>query len=149
MDIKQDQAIKRLLKKLSALRATLTNDERSVLDGLVLGSVSEVETHSMNISAARPASKPMARAAADEVRANSMNVSAARPASKPAARAAADEVSAHSMNVSAARSASKPAARAAADEVSAHSMENERPVQERSIGRVAFDPIKEEYQRIP
>ena len=38
MDIKQDQAFKRLLKKLSALRATLKNDERSILDELVTGS---------------------------------------------------------------------------------------------------------------
>ena len=38
MDVKQDQAIKRLLKKLSALRATLKNDERKLLDQLVTGS---------------------------------------------------------------------------------------------------------------
>ena len=34
MDTKQDQALKRLLKKLSALRATLKNDER---DGVCPG----------------------------------------------------------------------------------------------------------------
>ena len=55
MDIKQDQAFKRLLKKLSALRATLKNDERSLLDEMVTGSADEVEAHSMNN---RPQSPP-------------------------------------------------------------------------------------------
>ena len=45
MDVKQDQAIKRLLKKLSALRATLKNDERKMLDQLVTGSADDVEAH--------------------------------------------------------------------------------------------------------
>ena len=38
MDTQQNQALKRLLKKLSAVRATLDNDERDILDQFVLGS---------------------------------------------------------------------------------------------------------------
>ena len=85
MDIKQDQAIKRLLKKLSALRATLKNDERSLLDEMVTGSADEVEAHSMNNRPhPRPASRP--QRSADEVEAHSMNrPTPARPADPPAA----------------------------------------------------------------
>ena len=38
---------------------------------------------------------------------------------------------------------------AAADEMAAHRMKDERPTLERVTHRVAYDPIKEEYQRIP
>ena len=91
MDIKQDQAFKRLLKKLSALRATLKNDERSLLDGLVIGSADEVEAHSL---ATRPTPRPSA--GADEVKTHSLTT---RPTPRPTPRpsAGADEVEAHSM----------------------------------------------------
>jgi hypothetical protein len=45
METQQD--LKRLLKKLSALRATLKGDERSMLDGMVIGSFDEVIAHKM------------------------------------------------------------------------------------------------------
>ena len=45
----QDQALKRLLKKLSALRATLKSEERNLLDGLIIGSADEAAAHRMNI----------------------------------------------------------------------------------------------------
>lgn len=71
MDVKQDQSFKRLLKKLSALRATLKNDERKLLDQLVIGSADEVEAHSLT---PRPTPRPNPRpsTAADEVKAHSM-----------------------------------------------------------------------------
>ena len=43
----ETQALKRLVKKLSALRATLRKDERALLDRLVIGEKSEVQGHAM------------------------------------------------------------------------------------------------------
>jgi hypothetical protein len=123
MDIKQDQAIKRLLKKLSALRATLNNDERSLLDGLVTSSADEVAAHSMMVTPISPA---------------------ARPAKTPIFH----EVAAHTMKVDAASPAARPAKTPAADEVAAHMMED-RATLERVTPRIVFDPIKEEYRNIP
>jgi hypothetical protein len=45
MKTTQSQAAKRLFKKLSALRATLPNDERAILDSLVV--FDEVSAHKM------------------------------------------------------------------------------------------------------
>ena len=78
MDIKQEQAIKRLLKKLSALRVTLNNDERKFLDELVIGSANEVTAHSMKVN---PAKAPAKAPEADEVVAHSMIL---HPAKAPA-----------------------------------------------------------------
>jgi hypothetical protein len=46
---KQTQALKRLTKKLSALRKTLRKDERELLDALILGdeAAAEVKAHSL------------------------------------------------------------------------------------------------------
>ena len=74
MDVKQDQAIKRLLKKLSALRATLKNDERKMLDQLVIGSVNEVEAHTLSQKSPFTAAKAAKGAKdASEVEAHSMD----------------------------------------------------------------------------
>ena len=54
---------KRLLKKLSALRATLKNDERKVLDQLVTGSANEVGAHQLNVNAANLGNNAMQRPA--------------------------------------------------------------------------------------
>jgi hypothetical protein len=70
MDVKQDQAIKRLLKKLSALRATLNNDERRLLDELVVGSADEVKLQSMKINQ----KQAVKQADADEVKLQSMKI---------------------------------------------------------------------------
>lgn len=45
MDTKQQAALKRLTKKLSALRQTLRKDERELLDTIVLGQRAEVKGH--------------------------------------------------------------------------------------------------------
>ncbi len=52
MDDKQTRTLKRLIKKLSALRVTLTKSERELLDTLILGAPAgdravEVEGHAM------------------------------------------------------------------------------------------------------
>ena len=46
-DDKQARTLKRLIKKLSALRHTLSKSERELLDTLVLGEPAEVEGHAM------------------------------------------------------------------------------------------------------
>ena len=149
MDIKQDQAFKRLLKKLSALRATLTNNERSLLDELITGSADEMKAHSMKVSSASPRTSPKTAPAADEMKAHSMLVTPISPRTTPKTTPAASEVAAHSMKVSAATPRTTPRTTPAADEVAAHRMEDERPTLERVTHRVVYDPIKEEYQRIP
>jgi hypothetical protein len=54
---KQTQALKRLTKKLSALRKTLRKDERELLDALILGdeAAAEVNAHSLVSKADRVA----------------------------------------------------------------------------------------------
>ena len=44
---KQTQALKRLTKKLSALRTTLRKDERDLLDQLILGASADVAGHAL------------------------------------------------------------------------------------------------------
>ncbi len=45
MDTKKTQTLKRLLKKLSALRATLSDDEQAVLDQIIFSQSADVEAH--------------------------------------------------------------------------------------------------------
>ena len=65
MDDKQTRTLKRLVKKLSALRATLSKSERELLDTLILGASAEVEGHAMHgakIASAKIAGAKMAGA---------------------------------------------------------------------------------------
>ena len=101
---KQDQAFNRLLKKLSALRATLKSDERNLLDGLITGPIDEVGAHAMNVTPISPA-RSMARATSpDEARANAMKVSTARSTARATSP---DEARANAMKVSTARSTAR------------------------------------------
>src|SRR5206468_750252 len=86
MKTTQKQASTRLFKKLSALRATLSNEERDILDNLIV--VEEVSAHKMNLKAAdKAASKAASKAS--EVAAHKMNSKAAdKAASKAASKAA-------------------------------------------------------------
>jgi hypothetical protein len=100
----------RLLKKLSAVRVTLNDDERALLDQIVLNasiSASDVSAHAMTSG---PASGKTF--AADDVAAHGMK---AGPASGKTL--AADDVAAHAMT-------SGPASGKtfAADDVAAHAM---------------------------
>ncbi|HEX9839949.1 MAG TPA: hypothetical protein VGA72_11405 [Anaerolineales bacterium] len=84
MKTTEKQASKRLFKKLSALRATLSNEERKLLDELI---VTEVAAHKMNTKATdRAISKASTKAS--EVAAHKMNMKAAdRAISKASTKA--------------------------------------------------------------
>ena len=64
------QAFKRVIKKLSAVRATLRNDEREALDNII---VEEVVAHQMNLGkvSGKAAAKTSAKASA---KAHAMNL---------------------------------------------------------------------------
>ncbi|NLG28345.1 MAG: hypothetical protein GX557_10565 [Chloroflexi bacterium] len=47
MNAKEGQALKRLIKKLSAVRATLSDQERLILDTLVIGAPDDVQAHTI------------------------------------------------------------------------------------------------------
>jgi len=142
MDVKQDQAVKRLLKKLSALRATLKNDERKLLDQLVTGPADEVEAHSLSPKSPFAAAKA-AKAAKDanEVEAHSLSPKSPFAAAK-AAKAARDanEVEAHSLSPKSPFAAAK-AAKAAKDanEVEAHSLSPKSPFAAAKAAKAAKD----------
>jgi len=53
MDEKQTRALKRLMKRLNAVRQTLWSDERGLLDQMVTASFPEVEGHIY-----KPAARP-------------------------------------------------------------------------------------------
>ena len=149
----QDQSFVRLLKKISALRATLSDDERIMLDArLHIRYSDEVVAHSMGVTPISPAKSAAKATSPDEVRANSMKVSTAKSAAKATAPDEAransmkvstakstakatspDEAKANAMKVSTAKSASKAAS---TDEVKANSMSF----------RIIFDKGKDEYQ---
>ncbi len=137
MDAKEMQVTQRLLKKLSALRATLSNEERNILDSMVVSTPEDVEAHVLK-EARIEAKMPDA----DEVVAHS-NKEAKIEAKMPAA----DEVVAHS-NKEAKIEAKMPAA----DEVVAHSSKEARieasvpkPI-EKSQPVIVFNQDKDEYR---
>src|SRR5262245_5412749 len=109
MKTTQKQASTRLVKKLSALRATLSNEERDILDSLI--GVEEVAAHKMN---ARATGKAVNKAAskATEVAAHKMTTKAmGKAASKASSKAT--EVAAHKMTTKAiGKAASKATSKA-------------------------------------
>jgi len=129
---KQDQAFNRLLKKLSALRATLKSDERNLLDGLVTGPIDEVGAHAMNIKPISPARSTAKNTAADEAKANAMHISTARNTARNTAK---NTVKANAMHISTAKNTAK---NTAADEAKANAM----------TVHIIYDQSKDEYQRI-
>ena len=129
----QDRVFDRLLKKLSALRATLKGDERDLLDGLVVSSTEDVGAHSMRVIPISPARSNAKSVAPDEAHANAMKVSTAKSVAKSKAP---DEAHANAMKVSTAKSVAKSVA---PDEAHANAMKI-------STARIVFDPNKDEYQ---
>ena len=92
----QALAINRLLKKLSALRATLIGEERNLLDGLITGPGDDVSAHAMRVTPISPARSTARATSPDEARANAMKVTSA----KSTARATSpDEVRANAMTI--------------------------------------------------
>jgi len=87
MKTTRSQASKRLFKKLSALRATLSNEERAILDNLIV--VEEVNAHRMvTKSISKAAAKTATKAA--QVNAHRMvNKAVSKAAAKTATKAAA------------------------------------------------------------
>ena len=79
MKTTQKQASTRLFKKLSALRATLSNEEREILDSLIVVEedtpAQEVTAHKMNAKAVGKATSK-ATSKANEVIAHKMNTKA-------------------------------------------------------------------------
>ena len=149
---KQDIAFTRLLKKLSALRATLKGDERALLDGLVLGAQDEVSANSMRVIPISPAKSLAKSMTADEAKAMGMKVSSAKSLAKSMT---ADEAKAMGMKVNSAKSLAKSmtadeakamrmkvskakhlAKAVTPDEVAAHSL----------AVHIVFNPSNEEYQ---
>ena len=122
MKTTEKQASKRLFKKLSALRATLSNEERKILDNII---VDEAVAHRIDLSKNA------------EVNANQMKLS--KIATKNAGKNA--EVSANQMKVG--KIATKNA------EVNANQMKVGK-IATKNAGRVAtkiiFDPNSEEYK---
>jgi len=128
---KQDLAINRLLKKLSALRATLKGDERNLLDGLITGPIDEVGAHSLKVTPISPARSTARATSPDEARANAMKVSTARSTARATSP---DEARANAMKVSTARSTARATS---PDETRANAM----------TVRIIYDQTKNEYQR--
>src|SRR5512133_3102222 len=94
--VTQSQASKRLFKKIAALRATLPNDEREVLDGLI---PDEVTAHKMNLAKATAKNSAKAGAKATEVNAHKMNLAKATAKNSAKAGAKATEVNAHQLKI--------------------------------------------------
>ncbi len=95
----QDQAFDRLLKKLSAMRATLRNEERAILDELIIGQVS---TQRMNVGRTTSKFASTAKGESAEVEAHKLNPGKVAPkvsgkvAPKISSKIA--EVEAHKLN---------------------------------------------------
>jgi hypothetical protein len=150
---KQDQAFNRLLKKLSALRATLKGDERNLLDGLIIGPNDEVAAHSMRVTPISPTRSSTRASSPDEVRASAMKVSSTRSSTRASTP---DEVKASTMKVSSTRSSTRASTpdevRASAMKVSStrSSTRASSPDEVRANAmtvRIIYDQTKNEYQR--
>ena len=149
MKTNQKQVAKRLIKKLSALRATLSNDERALLDTMI--GAEEVRAHKMTVGriATKVAPKVASKKVA-EVAAHKMTVGriATKVAPKVASKKVA-EVAAHKMTVGriATKVAPKVASKKAA-EVTAHKMATKvaQKAVKKISPRIAFDANSEEYK---
>ncbi len=155
----QDQAFDRLLKKLSAMRATLRNEERAILDELIIGQVS---TQRMNVGRTTSKFASTAKGESAEVEAHKLNPGKVAPkvsgkvAPKVSSKIA--EVEAHKLNpgkvapIVTGKVAPKVSSKIA--EVEAHKITNKvagkitNKVASRTAPKIAFDSNSEEYLRI-
>ncbi|MFO7661327.1 MAG: hypothetical protein R6X18_01915 [Chloroflexota bacterium] len=114
----QKQVEKNLFKKMSALRATLTDEEQTLLDALLIG---EHEVSAHGLTAAQTAAKATAKAT-DEDESLAHGLTAAQTAAKATAKATdEDESLAHGLT--AAQTAAKATAKATdEDEALAHNL---------------------------
>jgi len=136
-------AKQKVLKKLSALRATLPNDEREVLDNIMVG---EVNAHRV------VAKKAVVKSKAKAMEVNAHKVVFSRVAARVAvkSKAKAKEVSAHKLALTkvAARTTAKFTAKA--KEVNAHRLVSRKANAKITAKqmRVAFDATTEQYTPI-
>ena len=149
------QVSRKVLKKLSAVRAVLRKDERDVLDGIVLGEVQahvlrrattkavrratakkQVQAHLLR----RPTQAVRRATAKKQVQAHLLR----RPTQAVRRATAKKQVQAHLL-----RATAKAARRATANkQVQAHLLR--RPtIAENTIPPIEFDPDLKEYQPIP
>jgi hypothetical protein len=93
MDADEKKVLQRLLKKLTALRMTLSGEERDLLDKLVVSDESdEVAAHSLSTGMAKPKTFPVSQPKYDpklkegdesEVEAHSLSTGMAKPKTFP------------------------------------------------------------------
>ena len=97
--MKTDKAFKRVIKKLSAVRATLPNDEREVLDEIVttVPEEEEVEGHRM-IKAEDSAEKGLVRKAEKRQEVKGHRINPTAPVKSNAKQTQRAEVKAHRIN---------------------------------------------------
>ena len=136
MKTRQQQASARLFKKLSALRATLPNDERAILDSLII--VDDIQVN--NRAAGR----------ANEVTAHKLTGKAVGKATNKTT-AKATEVQAHKLtNKAVGKATNKTTAKAT--EVQAHKVTTKatgkatNKATDKTTPRIAFDLDTEEYK---
>src|SRR5512135_3714229 len=110
---KQDQTFNRLLKKLSALRATLKGEELIMLDELITGTVDEVGAHAMHVTPISPARASGRASSPDEARANAMHVTTGKATGRASGRASSpDEARANAMHVTTGKATGRASGRA-------------------------------------
>lgn len=121
--MKTNQAApKRLARKLSAMRAVLSKDERDILDEVIKDETiqSEVAAHAMRSSKTAGKARTAARTAKAEVAAHTVKSSKTAGKARTAARTSKAEVAAHAMRSSKtaakARTSARTSARAADSE---------------------------------
>ena len=119
MKTTQKQAATRFFKKLSALRATLSNEERAILDNLIV--VEEVIGHKMTTKATSKATPKASEVAAHKMTTRATDKATSKATSK------ASEVAAHKMTTKAADKATSKAT-------------------SKPTFRITFDPNTEEYK---
>ena len=153
MKTTQKQASTRLFKKLSALRATLSNEEREILDSLIVveedPADKEVTAHKMNTKAfGKATGKTTSKA--NEVAAHKLNTKALGKATGKV-NSKANEVIAHKLNTKALGKATGKV-NSKADEVIAHKINTKAvgkatgKATNKSTFRITFDPTSEEYK---
>ncbi len=145
-DERKRRASRRVLKKLSAVRAVLSNDEREVLDAIVLGEVRAHQIPETQID------QSTTESTSTNQRKGQNMLGKDNPISKSTAR---NTAKAHVMNKVANKGASRVASRNTAK---AHQMvTTELPAEQAPVTtvppielpKVEFDPTVEQYKPIP
>jgi hypothetical protein len=133
----QSQAAKSVAKKLSALRATLDDEEQRYLDGIVEGSYS-VSAHAMDAARTRARTRDE-----DEAEAHAMDAARTRARTRDE-----DEAEAHAMDAARTRARTRDE-----DEAEAHAMDaartrartrDEDEAEAHGIGGEAFQIVYDE-----